>query len=193
MKRLCVFCGSNVGLAGKYIPAAQEVGTLIAQRGYELVYGGAQIGLMGAVADAALLAGGRVIGVIPDALARKEVAHADLSELHVVKTMHERKALMAELADGFLALPGGCGTFDELFEIVTWAQIGIHRKPYAVLNVCGYFDPLIALFEHAIEEQFVPRQHAALLLNDSSAERLLDRMEQYIPPDVPKWLDLEAL
>jgi uncharacterized protein (TIGR00730 family) len=175
-----------------YTAAAREVGELIAQRGLGLVYGGACVGLMGAVADAALAAGAEVIGVIPDALVNKEVAHAGLTELRIVKTMHERKALMADLSNGFLALPGGCGTFDELFEMVTWAQIGIHNKPCALLNVAGYYDPLIALFEHAIRERFVRPEHRNLLLNDADPTLLLDAMLSRTPmPVVSKWMDVK--
>jgi uncharacterized protein (TIGR00730 family) len=149
---------------------------------------------MGAVADAALQGGSEVIGVIPDALVAKEVAHANLTELIIVRTMHERKALMAELSDGFLALPGGCGTFDELFEVITWAQVGVHTKPCALLNVAGYFDPLIALFNHAIKERFVRPEHRNLLLNEAEPERLLDAIQSYSPiANIDKWMDLEVV
>jgi uncharacterized protein (TIGR00730 family) len=189
-----VFCGSSPGVNPAYMEAAGEVGRLIAHRGLGLVYGGACVGMMGAIADAALEAGAEVIGVIPDALLSKEVAHANLTELRIVSTMHERKALMAELADGFLALPGGCGTFDELFEVITWAQIGIHNKPCGLLNVAGYFDPLIALVEHAVKERFVRHDHRALLLNDNVASRLLDAMMTYKPvTGIKKWMDADGV
>ena len=168
---------------------AREVGVLLAQRGFGLVYGGAQVGLMGAVADGALAAGGEVIGIIPDSLVRKEVAHTGLGDLRVVGSMHERKAQMADLSDGFLALPGGCGTFEEFFEVVTWAQIGIHRKPCALLNVAGYYDPLLALLNHAVAERFVRPAHLGLVLADTDPVRLLDSMETYVSPIVDKWMD----
>jgi uncharacterized protein (TIGR00730 family) len=154
-----------------------------------VVYGGGRVGLMGAVADAALAVGGEVIGIIPSALAQKEIAHPGLTDLQIVDSMHERKARMADLADGFLALPGGFGTFEEFFEVVTWAQIGIHRKPCALLNVDGYFDPLLALAEHAKTERFVRPEHRALLLADTDPARLLDLMAQYHSPLLDKWMD----
>lgn len=190
VKRLCVFCGSSAGQNPEYAGAARQVGRLIASRGIALVYGGASIGLMGMVADGALEAGGEVIGVLPKTLARREVSHSDLSELHIVDTMHERKAMMANLADGFMALPGGCGTFDELFEVITWAQIGVHAKPIAILNTAGYYDPLIALFEHAISQRFVHKDHQKLILHGTDPVALLDKMINYKPSImVEKWLD----
>lgn len=184
MKRLCVFCGSSQGGRALYRDAAQQLGTLFCERGIGLVYGGGRIGLMGLLADAVLAGGGEVIGVIPDFLAGPEVAHGSLTELHVVKTMHERKALMAELADGFIALPGGYGTLEEFFEIVTWAQLGLHGKPCALLNVAGYFDPLLAVVEHALAEGFVRPHHRGLLLDDTDPARLLGRMAEHAPPPV---------
>ena len=189
MKRVCVFCGSSPGAQPVYCESAREVGTLLARQGIGLVYGGAQVGVMGAVADGVLQAGGEVIGIIPRSLVRKEVAHAGLEDLRIVGSMHERKAQMAELADGFLALPGGCGTFEELFEILTWAQIGIHRKPIALLNVAHYYDPLLALLDHAVQERFVHPEHRRLLLTDTDPERLLDAMRRYSPPIAEKWMD----
>lgn len=169
---------------------AQQVGAELARRGIGLVYGGANVGLMGAVADAVMAGGGDVIGIIPQSLVRKEVAHEGLgNELRIVDSMHERKAQMADLADGFLALPGGCGTFEELFEIVTWAQIGIHAKPIGLLNVANYYDPLLALFNHAIEERFVRPEYRRLLIDDTNAAQILDAMETYQPPNVEKWMD----
>jgi uncharacterized protein (TIGR00730 family) len=183
-----VFCGSSFGRDPRYRAAAETLGRLVAERGLRLVYGGGAVGLMGALADAALAAGGRVVGVIPEALVRREVGHERLSERHVVRSMHERKALMAELADGFLALPGGFGTLDELFEIMTWAQLGLHRKPVGLLNVAGYFDGLLALVEHATTESFVRDAHRDALLSDDDPARLLDRLASHRPPTVEKWI-----
>ena len=189
LKRICVFCGSSSGTREIYVQSAQEVGRLLAQRGIELVYGGGKIGLMGAVADACLAAGGRVTGVIPQLLKDKEVAHNGLTDLFVVQTMHERKALMADLADAFLALPGGYGTWDELCEVLTWSQIGIQRKASAILNVNGYYDPLLAMADRAVSEGFLRDAHRELLLTDTDPARLLDRLETYVTPVVDKWMD----
>jgi hypothetical protein len=165
MKSLCVFCGSSPGNRPAYAALAVRTGELIARSGLTLVYGGGRVGLMGALADAALAAGGRVVGVIPQMLIDREVGHAGLSQLHVVRTMSERKLLMGDLADAFLALPGGIGTMDELFEAWTWTQLGLHRKPCALLNFGGYYDPLIAFLDHAVDEGFLePRYRAALLV-----------------------------
>src|ERR1700722_11653894 len=172
LKRICVFCGSSSGAREIYAQSARQVGQLLAERGIELVYGGGNVGLMGAVADACLSAGGRVIGVIPQLLVDKEVAHKGLSELHVVQTMHERKALMADLADAFLALPGGYGTWDELCEILTWSQIGIQSKASAILNVNGYYDPLLAMADRAVAEGFLRDLNRQLLLTDTDPARL---------------------
>jgi uncharacterized protein (TIGR00730 family) len=189
MQRICVFCGSSSGKGESYLQAARQVGRLLCERGIELVYGGGNVGLMGALADACLTQGGRVIGVIPQLLVDKEVAHQGLTELHVVETMHERKALMADLADAFLALPGGYGTWDELCEVLTWSQIGIQRKPNALLNVNGYYDPLLAMMDRAHSEGFLRDIHAELLLTDTDPARLLDRLETYAMPVVDKWMD----
>jgi uncharacterized protein (TIGR00730 family) len=192
VRRLCVFCGSNVGARTAYADAARALGAALARRGTGLVYGGGSVGLMGITADAALAAGGEVIGVIPRALATREIAHHGLTELRVVETMHERKALMTVLADGFVALPGGLGTLEELLEVVTWAQLGLHAKPIAVLNVAGYFDALLALVERAIAERFLHPGHRDLLLAAADVELLLDLLERARPPVVPrKWLTLE--
>jgi uncharacterized protein (TIGR00730 family) len=188
MKRICVYCGSSAGRRPAYAQAAGELGRRLASRGIGLVYGGAGIGVMGAIADAVLDAGGEAIGVIPEALAVKEVAHHGLTEQHVVHSMHERKALMAHLSDGFVALPGGWGTFEEIFEALTWAQLGFHDKPCGLLNVQGYFDHLFTFLEHAIEEQFVKPVYREMLLMEGSAERLLDRFEEYRAPRVRKWM-----
>lgn len=159
------------------------------ERGYDLVYGGARVGLMGAVADAVLEAGGHVIGVIPEALVTREVAHTGLPDLRVVSSMHERKALMAELSDGFIAMPGGWGTFEELFEVLTWGQLGLHVKPCGLLNVDGYFDPLLAFLRHAFDEQFVRTEYERLLLVAESPLELLEQCAAYEPPQVRKWID----
>jgi uncharacterized protein (TIGR00730 family) len=190
MRRLCVFCGSNVGGRPEYAAGAREFAAAAARRGLGLVYGGGNIGLMGVVADAALEAGGEVIGVIPSALQAKELAHAGLTELHVVRSMHERKALMADLSNGFAALPGGFGTLEELFEILTWAQLGIHAKPVGLLDTAGFFQPLLALLDHQVEERFLKPRHRALVHVAADPERLLDMLLKAPPaPAEPKWLD----
>jgi uncharacterized protein (TIGR00730 family) len=158
-------------------------------RGYGVVYGGGRVGLMGILADAALAAGGEVIGVIPSALATKELAHRGLTRLEVVASMHERKALMAELASGFVALPGGVGTLEELFEVVTWGQLGLHRKPCGVLDVEGYWSDLGRMLDHAVEESFLRLEHRRMLMVETDAAALLDRFEAYHPPEIPKWID----
>jgi hypothetical protein len=191
--RLCVFCGSSSGSSPAYRHAAQWLGRTLAEQRIELVYGGGNIGLMGVLADAVIAHGGHVIGVIPGALLAKEVGHRGLQDLRIVETMHERKALMADLADGFLALPGGYGTFDELFEILTWAQLGIHAKPVGLLNVAGFFDPLLALVDHAIAEGFVGREHRALFHAHAEISPLLDALRQHRPPAVHKWIDKATL
>jgi len=189
MRRVLVFCGSSPGRLPEYVESSRALGAELADRGLGLVYGGAQVGVMGAVADAALGAGGEVIGVIPRMLVDKEVAHEGLSDLRVVETMHERKALMESLCDGVIALPGGFGTLEELFEIVTWAQLGIHAKPVGLLNIAGYWDQLLAFIDHMVGERFVrAEQREALLVADSSAE-LLERMTSYQPVVLDKWLD----
>jgi len=191
MQRLCVFCGSSHGNKPVYTEAARLTGIALARRSIALVYGGGQIGLMGVVADAALAAGGEVIGVIPDALATKELAHAGLTELRVVKSMHERKALMAELSDGFIALPGGFGTLDEFCEILTWAQLGLHAHPCGVLNVENYFDPLLAQLDLAVREGFLKSEHRALVLKAEQPDELIDAFEQFKAPKMKKWIDKE--
>lgn len=188
MKRICVYCGSSPGRLPAYQQAAAALGRRLASRGLGLVYGGAGIGVMGAIADAVLDAGGEVIGVIPESLAIKEVAHARLSEQHVVHSMHERKALMAELSDGFIALPGGWGTLEEIFEVLTWAQLGFHEKPCGLLNVRGYFKNLFDFLEHAFEEQFVKPVYRDMLILEEDAGILLSRFDQYRAPSVRKWL-----
>jgi uncharacterized protein (TIGR00730 family) len=188
LDRVGVFCGSSLGGSDAYRAVSEELGALLARRGHELVYGGGAVGLMGVLADAVLAAGGRAIGVIPESLATREVAHSGLTELRVVPTMHVRKALMAELSSAFVALPGGFGTLDELFEIVTWGQLGLHRKPIGLLNVCGYFDGLIGFVEHAVRERFIREQHKRLLVIEERPEALLDALLRHEPPVVPKWI-----
>jgi len=188
LRRVCVFCGSSSGVLPEYAEAAAGLGRLSAERGIEVVYGGGRVGLMGVVADAALAAGGRVTGVIPEALATKELAHAGCTELHVVGSMHERKARMAELADAFVAMPGGIGTFEELFEVWTWGQLGFHAKPCGLLNVVGFYDGLVAFVGHAAEQGFLRPEHVAMLTVAGEPALLLERLAEYRPPDVRKWL-----
>lgn len=182
MKRVCVFCGSRNGTRDQYVGSARRMGEALARRGIGLVYGGGGIGLMGVLADAALSAGGDVIGVIPQALVAREVAHGGLTDLRVVASMHERKALMAELSDAFVALPGGFGTLEEFCEALTWAQLGIHRKPCGLLNVEGFFDPLLSFFDHAVRERFVGPDHRSLVVVEADPERLLDALRHWEPP-----------
>ena len=188
MKTICVFCGSNFGARESYAEAARDLARAIAGRGLRLVYGGAKVGLMGALADAALEAGGEVVGVIPEALVAREVAHAGLSEIHAVQSMHERKALMADLSDGFVALPGGAGTLEEAFEIWTWAQLGHHRKPVGILNIDGFYDALVTFIDHQAAERFMRQEHRDMLMVEMQSERLLDRFESYTAPLVEKWI-----
>ena len=188
MKRICVFAGSSAGVDDAYRRVAISLADELAGRGIELVYGGGCVGLMGVLADAMLARGGRVIGVIPETLMVREVGHRGLTELKVVDSMHERKATMAELSDGFIALPGGFGTLEELFEVLTWAQLGLHGHPCGVLNVAGYFDALFAFLDHARGQGFVRDAHHEMLLVDEAAPRLLDRFAAYRAPVVAKWL-----
>lgn len=187
-RRICVFTGSNSGVRPEYAEAARALGTLLADRGIGLVYGGASVGLMATVANAVLQHGGHVTGVIPDALVSKDVAHAGLSELHVVASMHDRKALMVELSSAFIALPGGLGTLDELFEILTWAQLGFHQKPCGLLNIAGYYDHIVSFLTHAVEEEFVKDVHRSMLMIEGEAEALLERFGRYRAPTDEKWL-----
>jgi uncharacterized protein (TIGR00730 family) len=188
LRRICVFCGASSGNRPAYVTAAKRVGRELAERGIGLVYGGGNVGLMGTVADACLEAGGYVIGVIPQALVAKEVAHKRLSDLRIVASMHERKAMMAELSDAFVAMPGGFGTFEECFEVVTWAQLGLHVKPCALLNVEGYYDPLIALIDHAVKEGFISSTHQQLLLSGNDTHQLLDKLVKWRPMRVEKYI-----
>ncbi|GAB3442355.1 LOG family protein [Actinophytocola sediminis] len=184
--RVCVFCGSSAGKGSGYLAAATEVGRTLAGRGIGLVYGGAAVGTMGAVADAAMAAGGEVLGVIPRSLVDQEVAHRGLTDLRVVADLHERKALMASSADAFLALPGGAGTLEELFEVYTWAQLGLHAKPIALLDVDGYYQPLSRFLDHMVDEGFLGREFRELLIVETDVERVLDRYASYSPARA-KW------
>jgi uncharacterized protein (TIGR00730 family) len=183
-----VFCGSSRGARPSYLEAARAFGELLADSAIGLVYGGAAVGLMGALADAALARGGEVIGVIPQALVAREVAHPGLSDLRVVQSMHERKALMADLSDAFVALPGGIGTLEELFEVWTWGQLGIHPKPCALLNVDGFYDGLVSFMDHVVEQQFLRAEQRAMLLVESDGRALLERFSRYAPVGVAQWL-----
>jgi len=185
MRSVCVFCGSSPGGRAEYGEAARALGTALGRGGVRLVYGGASVGLMGVVADAARAAGGEVVGVIPRALVDREVAHAGLDTLEVVGSMHERKARMAELADAFIALPGGLGTLEELFEIWTWGLLGLHAKPFGLLDVQGYFAPLVRFLDHAVAEGFVRERHRAMVLVDKNAEALILRLADHRPPIQP--------
>lgn len=189
MRRICVYCGSSPGTNPEYARAAQELAGVLVENDIELVYGGASKGTMGTLADAVLEQGGAVHGVIPKMLQEKEIAHPGLTELHVVATMHERKSMMAALSDGFIALPGGFGTLEELIEIITWGQLRFHEKPCGVLNVLGYFDKLLAYLDHAQEEGFLRAENRAMLLCDDSAAGLLNQFERYSAPHIEKWAD----
>jgi uncharacterized protein (TIGR00730 family) len=189
LKRICVFCGSSRGSRPEYTDAARAMGRVVAGRGLGLVYGGGRAGLMGELADAALAAGGEVIGVIPKRMVDREVAHHQVTELRVVDTMHERKAQMYDLSDAFVALPGGLGTLEELFEVVTWTQLGLHAKPAGLLDVCGYFSALAEFLDHAVGERFIKEAHGRLLLVDDDGDRLLDRLADFEAPPLTSWLD----
>ena len=186
--RICVFCGSSSGLSRTYADAAVALGRCLAEHGTDLVYGGASVGLMGVLADTVLASGGEVVGVIPKALAEKEVSHKHLTQLHVVGSMHERKALMAELSDAFIALPGGFGTIEELCEIITWGQLGFHRKPIGLLNVDGYFDSLLAFFDRAMHDQFVNSAHRRLVIDSTSPAEILRAFCNPRTASVSKWV-----
>ena len=187
MKRVCVFCGSSGGADRRFLEAAVALAGTLAGRGLGLVYGGASVGLMGAMADAALARGGHVTGVIPTTLVNREIAHRGLSDLRVVATMHERKALMADLSDAFIALPGGLGTLDESFEVLTWSQLGLHAKPFGLLDVAGYWQPLAAFLDHAVASGFIKPAHRALVHVEVSADALLDRLATARAGTVDKW------
>jgi uncharacterized protein (TIGR00730 family) len=189
--RICVFCGSSAGIDPAYRAAAERVGATLAERGVELVYGGASVGTMGAVADAALAAGGRVTGVIPRSLVEREIAHPGLSDLRVVADLHERKALMASLSDAFLALPGGAGTLEEFFEVFTWGQLGLHDKPIALLDVGGYYEPMLRFMDHMVEQGFLKSEYRAMLIVDTDVDAVLDRYATHRAP-AGKWANGHA-
>ena len=188
MRRVCVFCGSNAGANPAYAAGARQLGEELTRAGVGLVYGGSNVGIMQVVADTVLAGGGEVIGVIPRGLVERERAHRGLTELRVVETIHERKAQMNELSDGFIALPGGLGTLEEFFEAWSWGQLGVHAKPCGLLNVAGYYDRLLGFLDHAMAEQFLRPDHRAMVLVDADPARLLERFAAYAPPTVPKWV-----
>jgi uncharacterized protein (TIGR00730 family) len=191
LSSVCVFCGSNGGADPAYLAAAEAVGAGLAQRGIRIVYGGGRVGLMGALADSARAAGGEVVGVMPQALVDREIGHTGIDDLRVVDTMHERKALMVELSDAFVALPGGIGTLEELFEVYTWAQLGIHAKPLALLDVAGYYEPLAAFLDHAVAQRFLRAETRGMLAVADSIEGVLETFERWRPPAMHKWIDLD--
>lgn len=189
MHSVCVFCGSSRGIDRAYTEAARSLGRTLAEANVRLIFGGGHVGLMGVLSNAALEAGGEVIGVIPGFLVERELAHSGLSDLRIVGSMHERKALMSDLSDGFITLPGGTGTLEEFFEVLTWAQLGEHEKPCGLLNVAGYYDPLLAVFDHMVDNGFLSQSNRALLLVESEPGRLLQRLDHYRPPETVKWID----
>lgn len=189
LKSICVFAGSSSGVRGEYRRATVLLARALVERDCRVVYGGAHVGLMGALADTCLQDGGEVIGVIPEFLADKEVAHRGLPDLRIVQSMHERKQLMSDLAEGFIGLPGGLGTLEEFFEIFTWAQLGMHQKPFGLLNVCGFYDPLAEFLDHAVSERFVNTEHREMLTVEEDPHTLLDRLDDYSAPQVEKWID----
>ena len=192
MQRVCVFCGSSPGARPAYAEATAEVARLLAGEGIGIVYGGGHVGLMGVLADTAMAAGGEVIGVMPQALVDREIGHTGISELRVVGSMHERKAVMADLSDAFIALPGGAGTLEELFEVYTWAQLGLHDKPCGLLDVEDYFSGLVGFLDHAVDERFLREEHRAMLIVEREPRALIERLAQFEPRAVtPKWIDRE--
>jgi uncharacterized protein (TIGR00730 family) len=194
MRRVCVFCGASPGARAGYEAAAEELARLLVAKGIGVVYGGGGVGLMGKLADAVLAREGEIIGVMPRSLIEKEIGHRDVADLRVVDSMHERKALMAELSDAFIALPGGLGTLEELFEVYTWSQLGLHQKPCGLLNVEGYYDDIRAFLDHAVRERFVREEHRSMLIVEPGADRLLERLERFEPDVVaPKWIDREEI
>ena len=188
MRRVCVFCGSSVGTNPAYQETARTLGRLLAERGIGLVYGGGAVGLMGVIADATLEAGGSVIGVIPQALFDREIGHSGVTDLRIVDSMHTRKAMMADLSDAFIAMPGGVGTFEEFFEAITWTQLGLHRKPCGLLNVAGFYTPLALFIDQAVSEGFIKPIHRTAIIVDSDPARLLESLSTIDLPDVPKWI-----
>jgi uncharacterized protein (TIGR00730 family) len=193
MKSITVFCGSSSGFRPEYAEAAKELGRHFVEQKIGLVYGGGKVGLMGIIADEVMKNGGEVIGIIPESLEKKEVGHRQITELRVVDSMHERKALMAELADGFIAMPGGIGTFEEFFEILTWAQLGFHDKPCGLLNVQNYYDDLLKLCDNAVNQGFLRLEHRSLIIEDSNPISLLEKMTRFKPLSLKKWIDKENL
>lgn len=191
LRRICVFCGSSAGEDPRYLEAAAEMGRSLAEEGLALVYGGSRIGIMGRIADTVLEEGGRVTGIIPEALVEREVAHRDLTDLRVVASMHERKALMAGLADAFVALPGGLGTLEEFCEVLTWGQLGLHGKPCGILDVRSYYQPLVRFLDHMLKEGFLGPNHRRMVLVEEDPGELLSRLRNYEPPPVPRWIDEE--
>jgi uncharacterized protein (TIGR00730 family) len=189
MRSICVFCGSSSGNDLAYEDAACSLGETLAESGITLVYGGGHVGLMGVVANAALASGGEAVGVIPHSLVEREIAHNGLTDLHVVGSMHERKAMMSELSEGFIALPGGTGTMEEFFEVLTWAQLGEHGKPCGLLNVAEYYDPLLAVFDHMVANGFLSEANRSFVLVEKEPSALLGRFDEYRPPQTPKWID----
>jgi hypothetical protein len=189
MRRICVFCGSSSGSHPAYTRAAEELGRYLAASKIGLVFGGGKVGLMGAMADAALTAGGEVIGVIPGHLMAREVGHLGLTKMHVVTSMHERKAMMSDLSDAFIALPGGYGTFEEFCEVLTWSQLGLHQKPCGLLNVEDYYSPLLQMFDHAVEERFLKSENRRIVLSHTHVPQLIEMMKSWQPTHVEKWLD----
>lgn len=192
LKKLCVYCGSSVGKRPEYLQGAKQLAKILVSGGIELVYGGATIGVMGIIADAVLDYGGKVTGIIPEDLMGKEVAHQGITELMIVPSMHERKAVMADISDGFIALPGGIGTLEELFEIFTWAQLGFHRKPVGLFNINGYFDHLITFLDMAVEEQFMNMIHRSMLIVEHDPGLLIQKLKSYESPVLKKWIDREG-
>ena len=189
MKRICVFCGSSAGDDKRYLTAAADFGKALADAGIGLVCGGSRMGLMGRLAGTIQQAGGEVIGVVPGVLMRRELPFQEVADLRVVQSMHERKTVMAELSDAFVALPGGLGTLEAFTELLTWGQLGLHQKPCGILNTSGYYDPLITFYDHAMKEGFLSRSSREMILVDANAEKLIEQLRGYVAPDLPKWLD----
>jgi uncharacterized protein (TIGR00730 family) len=192
VKRICVYAGSNAGTRPEYAESARRLASVLVGRGIDIIFGGGNVGLMKIVADTAMAEGGEVVGVIPDSLMAREVGHHAVTELRIVESMHDRKAMMADLSDGFVALPGGFGTIEEIIEIATWAQLGLHAKPFGLLNVAGYYDGLVGFFDHAASEGFLHPKHRRMLLVADAPESLLDAFEHWKPPHVHKWIDRDA-
>ena len=189
MQSVCVFCGSSPGIDPAYAQAARSLGRTLAEANVRLVFGGGHVGLMGVISNAALEAGGEAIGIIPKSLVERELAHPGLTDLRIVGSMHERKAMMSDLSEGFITLPGGTGTLEEFFEVLTWAQLGEHEKPCGLLNIAGYYDPLLAVFDQMVDEGFLSASNRALVLVESEPDKLLRRLDLYRPPEIPKWID----